>query len=130
MIPYDYTLQKSHYSWPLNNKGLNWAAPLIRRFFSVNACIVFDLQLGVYGCGGHTLYIDRCFLYKGLEQSKHLGTHGGLDTNTLRILKDNLSFWGVKSYTRIFQLHGGVIAPSPALFKGQLYIILLALRYN
>lgn len=42
----------------LYQHGLNYTDLLICGFFSMNTCIVFDLQLGVHGYEGPTMYID------------------------------------------------------------------------
>lgn len=46
--------------------------------------------------------------------SVDFGIHRGTGTNPLRIMKDNLSLWGVKSYTGIFNWGGGQLGREKA----------------
>lgn len=72
------------------------------QIFSINTYTIFDPQMGIYGCGGSTV----CHSIESLT-SVDFGMHGGPGTNPLRIIRDNSAFWGVKTYTGIFNCTRG-----------------------
>lgn len=92
--------------------------------FSINACIGFNLWLGICGCEGISILIDLCHFIQGeLNICGFQYLWRGPRTNTPQILWDNLSFGRGKSYMQIFNCTWwGRLEPLlPAMFRGQLF---------
>lgn len=64
-------------------------------------------------------------LYRGLEHVCILVSTGGSGTNPLQMLRNNLTFGGVKSYRRIFDLGGSVCAPNPHIAQGSIVHVIM-----
>lgn len=79
---------QTNYSWYLNNIGLNCGGP----FIAINTCSVYGPQSGIWGYGGLYCFIQQTWT------SPNFSNLGNSVTSLLWILRDNLSFGGVKSY--------------------------------
>lgn len=101
----------------LNHKGTNCVGPLMS-IFSINTSDAFDSQLGVGRWGGPTVHWPVPF-YQGDWSSLGRWRPRASWNQCLGIPRDNLSFWGFKSYTWISDCKGSQ-CPSSKMFKDQL----------
>lgn len=96
--------------------GLDCVQSLTHGFLKINACTVFDLWLRVCGCEGLTVFTAlHHFIYETWA-SADLVVFRDSRINSLQILWNNLSFWGVKNYRQISD-RVEVIALNPCICR-------------
>lgn len=109
IIPYSIYHLLPHYSWALNNKGLNCVAPLTYRFFPINIVRVSTLQIVELTKCGEKFVCNKQSQY---EESKELGFEFWFYQNCLfpafeLVIYQFLCFWGRDGSTQIFNCGGG-----------------------
>lgn len=101
-----YELTYEQHGFELSKSTRMWI------FFPINTCAVFDPWLEIRGCTGPTGFAVLPHFKEVTSASMDFGIYRSPGTNPLRKLADNVSFEGVKSYTRIFNC-AAVGTPKP-----------------
>lgn len=115
--PFSNKLYKCQVQLVLKQHGFNCMGHLICRFLSIHTCTVFDLQLGVCECREPTVCISLHHFIERPWAYMDFCILGGPGINPPWILRDNLDFWGFKSYTLIFDC-AGFGAPNRHVVQG------------